>query len=82
MDHVDWMDEQQAREVTELLGENVLPGGRVIWRSAGLCPPYTSMIEEAGFEVKCIHRADRPQCYYMDRVNMYNSFYLAIKKQP
>ena len=34
-----------------LLLVQVVPGGRVIWRSAALCPPYARIIREAGFEV-------------------------------
>lgn len=37
----------------------VAPGGRVIWRSAAFVPPYTRWIEEAGFDVRCIQRADQ-----------------------
>ncbi|CAD7703949.1 unnamed protein product [Ostreobium quekettii] len=80
MDHVDWMDPEAAQNVVQLLGRQVLPGGRVIWRSASLCPPYVAMMESAGFDVKCVQRADRPDCYYMDRVNMYNSFYVAVRR--
>ena len=45
----------------------VAPGGRVIWRSAAYVPPYAKFIKDAGFEVRCIQRADEG---YMDRVNM------------
>lgn len=34
-----------------LLGKQVNKGGRVIWRSAALEPPYTPMIAAAGFKV-------------------------------
>lgn len=37
----------------------VAPGGRVIWRSAAFVPPYARWIEEAGFDVRCIQRADQ-----------------------
>ena len=67
MDHVDWQDLAQARELAAVLAKQVAPGGRVIWRSAALCPPYARVIREAGFEVKCLQRADevRPSltCY-------------------
>lgn len=81
MDHVDWMDKDQAQEVVQILKDQVLPGGRVIWRSAGFCPPYVSMITNAGFDVTCLQRSDQKDCYFMDRVNMYNSFYVAVKKE-
>ena len=58
MDHVDWQDLAQARELAAVLAKQVAPGGRVIWRSAALCPPYARVIREAGFEVKCLQRAD------------------------
>lgn len=37
----------------------VAPGGRVIWRSAAFVPPYAAFIRDAGFDVKCIQRADQ-----------------------
>ncbi|KAK9817757.1 hypothetical protein WJX72_001701 [[Myrmecia] bisecta] len=78
MDHVDWQDARQARQLAATLAKQVLPGGRVIWRSAALCPPYARIIREAGFDVRCLQRADEG---YMDRVNMYSSFYVAVRKQ-
>jgi betaine lipid synthase len=78
MDHLDWMDLPTMRKVAQALGRQLATGGRVIWRSAALQPPYAKLIQEAGFEVRCLQRADREA--YMDRVNMYSSFYLAIKK--
>jgi betaine lipid synthase len=78
MDHADWLDEAAARELATTLGEQVVAGGRVIWRSAALEPFYSRLIEEAGFEVTCLQRADRDG--YMDRVNMYSSFWLGVKK--
>jgi betaine lipid synthase len=55
----------------------VRPGGIVIWRSASLRPPYAQLIAAAGFDVKCLQRASDG---YMDRVNMYSSFYMAVRK--
>ena len=55
----------------------VLPGGRVIWRSAAVRPPYVKLIEQAGFDVKCLQLADHG---FMDRVNMYSSFYVAVRQ--
>ncbi len=52
MDHVDWMDETYARELAAALARQVTPGGRVIWRSAALEPPYVSIIRDAGFTVR------------------------------
>lgn len=78
MDHVDWLDNKNALQVIQLLSDQVLPGGRVIFRSASLCPPYVKMLKENGFSVTCVKRADQGG-YYMDKVNMYNSFYMAIR---
>lgn len=77
MDHLDWMDDEVANGVAQVLAKQVLPGGIVIWRSAALTPPYASLIAKAGFDVRCISRSDQG---YMDRVNMYSSFYVATKK--
>ena len=77
MDHVDWLDEGTAREVARALGQHVAPGGRVILRSAAFRPPYVKAIAAEGFEVRRIQGAEQG---YMDRVNMYASFYLCIRK--
>ncbi len=77
MDHVDWLDLHVAQQLAELLAKHVAPGGIVIWRSASLSPPYAELIRKAGFDVRCIRRADKG---YMDRVNMYSSFFMARRK--
>lgn len=59
MDHVDWQDETMSKELARILAQQVLPGGRVIWRSAALEPPYAAIIKAAGFDVTCISRADQ-----------------------
>ena len=76
-DHVDWMDATYARQLALTLAEQVVPGGRVIWRSAALSPPYVPIIRDAGFDVRCVARADQG---YMDRINMYATFYVAVRK--
>lgn len=78
MDHVDWLDDNYIRELSATLAQQVLPGGIVIWRSASLNPPYCKAIADAGFAVTCLQRAS--DCGYMDRVNMYSSFYMAVRK--
>jgi len=78
MDHVDWMDEEAATDVIRLLSKQVVQNGRIILRSASVCPPYLEIMRNHGFDITCIHRADQGD-YYMDKVNMYNSFYLAVK---
>jgi betaine lipid synthase len=64
MDHVDWLDVEQARVVAQTLSEQVVPGGIVIWRSAAMTPPYAELIKQAGFDVRCMSRADQG---YQDR---------------
>jgi len=78
MDHVDWQDNAQAKVLAAALAKHVAPGGRVICRSAALCPPYVRIIRDAGFDAQCLQRADEG---YMDRVNMYSSFYIFVRKQ-
>ena len=58
MDHVDWLDVKAARELAAMLAKHVAPGGRIIWRSAALCPPYTPLISQAGFEVRPVSNAN------------------------
>ena len=79
MDHVDWLDDDTAQRLADALGRQVRPGGIVIWRSASLQPPYAQRIADAGFEVRCLQRATDG---YMDRVNMYASFYAAERLGP
>ena len=67
MDHLDWLDAKAAKEYAAALAKQVAPGGRVIWRSAAFVPPYAADIAAAGFDVRCIQRADQG---FMDRVNM------------
>eukprot|EP00193_Tetraselmis_chui_P003477 CAMPEP_0177768144 /NCGR_PEP_ID=MMETSP0491_2-20121128/9552_1 /TAXON_ID=63592 /ORGANISM="Tetraselmis chuii, Strain PLY429" /LENGTH=701 /DNA_ID=CAMNT_0019284907 /DNA_START=236 /DNA_END=2341 /DNA_ORIENTATION=+ len=77
MDHVDWLDEEQATELAKCLAQQIVPGGRMIWRTASLCPPYAQIFANHGFDTKCIQRIDQG---YMDRVNMYSSFWVATRK--
>ena len=51
MDHCDWMCEKYAKELATALATHVVPGGRVIWRSAAISPPYAPIIAAAGFKV-------------------------------
>lgn len=54
---------------------NVQVGGRVIWSSASRSPEYAKCIEKAGFHVVRLSTSEK----YMDRVNMYASFYVGIR---
>jgi len=78
MDHVDWTDAAYARTLAAALAAHVAPGGRVIWRSASVAPWYVAIIEAAGFAASTLARADVTP--YLDRVNMYASFGMAVKK--
>lgn len=50
MDHMDWLDAQAAQHVAAELAAAVPVGGRIIWRSAALVPPYNQGIAAAGFQ--------------------------------
>lgn len=76
MDHVDWLDDAAATEVARNLQAQVSTGGKVIWRSASNRPPYAEFIRACGFDVKRLQVATDG---YMDRVNMYSSFYVATR---
>ena len=80
MDHVDWTDAPYAKTLAAALAANVPRGGRVIWRSAALEPWYAPIFAAAGFDVRCVARADTAPGGYLDRVNSYASFYVAVKK--
>ncbi|KAJ7531111.1 hypothetical protein O6H91_14G032700 [Diphasiastrum complanatum] len=77
MDHVDWLDQTDIDILCEALKEHVKPGGRVIWRSASRAPHYAKSITDAGFTVRQISTNDS----YMDRVNMYASFHVAVRNR-
>lgn len=75
MDHLDWLGDAQTKEVAAALAQHVTPGGRVIWRSAALHPPYAAFIRDAGFDVRCVQTADQG---FMDRVNMWVAGLLVV----
>lgn len=77
MDHVDWLDEETAKNLAFTTFTQTNPGAKIIFRSAALRPFYVSFFEEAGFNVRCVTRIDNSG--YMDRVNMYASFYVCTK---
>ncbi|KDQ55857.1 hypothetical protein JAAARDRAFT_195669 [Jaapia argillacea MUCL 33604] len=81
MDHLDWFA-PGAKEVDEEVAElhRVLaPGGFVLWRSAAKKPWYSKVFEQYGFEVQAISTRQGPKIP-IDRVNMYASFWKAVKK--
>jgi len=75
MDHMDWLNEEEVREFSKDLAKHVVEGGQLIWRSASTKPWYAKFIQDHSFEVKKISDASA----YMDRVNMYASFYTAYR---
>ncbi|KAJ7518535.1 hypothetical protein O6H91_21G073200 [Diphasiastrum complanatum] len=75
MDHVDWLDQEDIDILCQALKDHVEPGGIVIWRSASRNPSYSKCIQDAGFKVVRISTNEK----YMDRVNMYASFYMAVR---
>jgi betaine lipid synthase len=78
MDHVDWTDEKYVKHLAKVLHRQVVPGGKVIWRSASKNPWYSPYFAEAGFDVVCIERHhDRVA---IDCVNMYASFWVGTRK--
>jgi betaine lipid synthase len=77
MDHVDWQCPKQAHELAKALYDHTNPGAKIIFRSAALYPFYADILEEVGFKVVCLDRITN--WGYMDRVNMYASFYLCTK---
>ena len=81
MDHVDWLNDQLVEELASNLEKQVVSGGRLIWRSASLNPPYVKVLAAHGFECHCVHRiTDKEYNGCIDRVNMYASFWYADRK--
>jgi len=80
MDHIDWADTRYAKELAEALSSAVPRGGRVIWRSASLRPWYVKVIARAGFDVSRVSGADEAEGGFLDRVNMYASFWVAVRR--
>jgi len=77
MDHMDWQNDKYASDIADSLWDNLKDGGITILRSASYSPFYLKYFEEKGFDIKCVSRIDQND--YLDRVNMYASFYV-IKK--
>ncbi|KAF8210227.1 hypothetical protein K438DRAFT_1809216 [Mycena galopus ATCC 62051] len=81
MDHLDWFTPGSSEindEVTEL--HRVLaPGGFVFWRSAARKPWYNVNFERQGFQVTALGVRKGEGGPALDRVNMYASFWRAVK---
>ncbi|KAI1298971.1 hypothetical protein EDD11_006593 [Mortierella claussenii] len=80
MDHMDWFDPKDAEEEIKEVARAVRTGGMVLWRSAGRKPWYNAIFEKYGFEVKPVGVRTPGSGVSIDRVNMYASCYIAIKK--
>ncbi|GHP08431.1 hypothetical protein PPROV_000717000 [Pycnococcus provasolii] len=79
MDHMDWMDASYHHDLASTLRDHVSPGGRVIWRSSSIEPPYSKVMEQYGFEVRRVSYHDKPDAC-IDAVNMYASFWVGVRK--
>ncbi|KAI8924832.1 hypothetical protein BC831DRAFT_463375 [Entophlyctis helioformis] len=78
MDHLDWFSVEDATAEIETVHKKMAKGGLVFWRSAGKHPWYNEIFAKTGFEVtKCQVREG--ETMYIDRVNMYASFYCGRK---
>jgi betaine lipid synthase len=81
MDSMDWFspsDQPTAATQVRALNRALIPGGRVLLRSAALKPWYLKLFEELGFR-SSIATQRRPGTY-TDMVNMYASCWLCIKE--
>ncbi|KAG6334616.1 hypothetical protein ID866_4477 [Astraeus odoratus] len=80
MDHLDWFPED-SKDVNDEVVEfdRVLaPGGILLWRSAARQPWYVKVFERCGFIVTPLGIRSGPEVA-LDRVNMYASFWRAVK---
>lgn len=81
MDHMDWFDKKtdDARKEILAVKECLVPGGRVMLRSAAQYPWYIKIFESCGF--KCRPAAIRHEGESIDRINMYASTWVCTKEQ-
>jgi betaine lipid synthase len=77
LDHLDWQDEEYVKKLSKSLYEQTTDNAIIIWRSASKYPYYNFIIQEAGFNVTCENRHHDVEL--MDRINMYASFWKAVK---
>lgn len=81
MDHMDWFDPNgdDARKEIESVSSCLVPGGRVMLRSAAQYPWYIKTFESCGFT--CKPAAIRHSGKSIDRINMYSSTWVCTKPQ-
>ena len=78
MDHMDWMDETYVRELCMLMKNTLSHSGKIIFRSSSLYPWYINIFTLYGFNtVNISNHIDNP---YMDRINTYASFWVAMHR--
>ncbi|KAJ7594816.1 hypothetical protein C8J56DRAFT_927718 [Mycena floridula] len=79
MDHLDWFTPDAPEKVQEEVNElhrALAQGGMIFWRSASKRPWYNDLFEVAGFKLT---RLGLREGSAIDRVNMYASFWRAVK---
>lgn len=82
MDHVDWAwQTSYVEELALALEKHVVSGGCIIFRSASIDPPYADVFRAHGFDIRCVSRiTDEAHCGFIDRVNMYSSFWVGHRR--
>ncbi|KAG2364762.1 hypothetical protein BDR07DRAFT_1607868 [Suillus spraguei] len=80
MDHLDWFspDSKDVDDEVDQFYRVLSPGGFVLWRSAARKPWYCDVFERKGFTVTALGVRKGPEAP-IDRVNMYASFWKAVK---
>ncbi|KAI3619807.1 betaine lipid [Moniliophthora roreri] len=80
MDHLDWFppDSQQVEDEVKEFARVVALGGYVLWRSASREPWYNQVFERFDFKLDAVGVRQGPDVA-LDRVNMYASFWKAVK---
>jgi len=79
MDHMDWMETAQVQDEVVELARVVSQGGYVLWRSCSRYPWYNRVFQENSFFVEEVAVRGPGSNLPLDRVNMYSSFYKAVK---
>ncbi|KAJ1555017.1 hypothetical protein HK096_010241 [Nowakowskiella sp. JEL0078] len=78
MDHLDWFSNEDADAEISMTARKVAKGGKAYWRSAGKYPWYNEIFEKRGFKVYPLQIREEGKMY-IDRVNMYASFWAGEK---
>ncbi|KAI8920400.1 hypothetical protein DFJ77DRAFT_427126 [Powellomyces hirtus] len=78
MDHLDWFSPEGAENEIRAVARKCAKGAKVFWRSAAKRPWYNAIFERHGFNIVMLQiRED--DTLYIDRVNMYASFYCGLR---